>query len=95
MSEVIRYQYESNYASLDDIGARTNDAQTLREEVAKVFIALSDVYEGDAAVALQERQIQISNAMDSVLAEITQTRNRGNQSQEDARALDAHLAGGF
>ncbi len=33
--------------------------------------------------------------LDNVLMEITQTRSGGNQSQDDARALDAHLAGGF
>ena len=44
---------------------------------------------------LQEQRIQISQAMDAVLIEITQTRSGGNQSQDDARALDAHLAGGF
>jgi hypothetical protein len=33
--------------------------------------------------------------MDSILNEITQTRSGGNQSQEDAAALDKHLAGGF
>jgi hypothetical protein len=44
---------------------------------------------------LQQKQIQITQAMDNVLMEITQTRSGGNQSQEDARALDAHLAGGF
>ncbi len=53
------------------------------------------VYEGDAATTLQEKQIQILQQMDAVLTEITQTRQGGNQSQEDAAALDAHLAGGF
>lgn len=95
MSDTIRYQYAANYASLDDIQGATNDAQALRDEVHKVFSALTGVYEGEAAAALQQRHIQISQMMDAVLAEITQSRNGGNQSQEDARALDAHLAGGF
>lgn len=95
MSDTIRYQYEANNASLEDIQGRTNDAQALREEVAKVFSALSGVYEGQAAAALQQKQIEISQMLDNVLMEITQTRTGGNQSQDDARALDAHLAGGF
>jgi hypothetical protein len=33
--------------------------------------------------------------LDNVLNEITQTRHGGNQSQDDAKALDSHLAGGF
>lgn len=92
MSDMIRYQYESNYASLDDIGGATINAQALGEEVAKLFAALSDVYTGDAALALQDRHIQISGAMDALLADITQDKNNGNQSQEDAKVLDAKLA---
>jgi uncharacterized protein YukE len=95
MDGTIRYEYGSNFASLDDIQGRTNDAQALRDEVNKVFTALAGVYEGDAAARLQQRHIEISQMMDSVLAEITQTRSGGNQSQEDAKALDSHLAGGF
>jgi uncharacterized protein YukE len=95
MDGTIRYEYGSNYASLDDIQGRTNDAQALRDEVNKVFSALSGVYEGQAAGALQQKQIQISSMMDNILNEITQTRSGGNQSQQDAAALDNHLAGGF
>jgi uncharacterized protein YukE len=95
MSGPIHYQYANNYASLDDIQGATNDAQAMREEVSQVFAALMTVYEGDAASKLQEQQIIILNQMDAVLAEITQTRQGGNQSQEDAAVLDAHLAGGF
>jgi uncharacterized protein YukE len=93
--DTIRYDYGSNYASLDDIQGRTNDAQALRDEVNKVFTALQGVYEGQAAAALQQKHIEISSMMDNILTEITQTRSGGNQSQEDAAALDNHLAGGF
>jgi uncharacterized protein YukE len=95
MSGIINYQYGSNYASLDDIQGATNDAQAMREEVNQVFAALMTVYEGDAAAKLHEQQTIILNQMDAVLTEITQTRQGGNQSQEDAAVLDAHLAGGF
>jgi uncharacterized protein YukE len=95
MDETIRYDYGSNFASLDDIQGRTNDAQALRDEVNKVFTALAGVYEGDASAALQQKHIEISQMLDNVLNEITQTRQGGNQSQDDAKALDSHLAGGF
>jgi len=95
MSETIRYQYEANFAALDDIQTVTNEAQALADSVNKVFDVLTGVYEGQAATALQEQRIQISQMMDAVLIEITQTRSGGNQSQDDARALDAKLAGGF
>jgi uncharacterized protein YukE len=95
MVDTIRYDFGANAASLDDIQGATNDAQALREEIGKVFMALQGVYEGQAATALHEKQIQISGMLDNVLNEITQTRTGGNQSQDDAAALDAHLAGGF
>jgi hypothetical protein len=95
MVDTIRYDYGSNYASLDDIQSATTDAQALREEVGKVFAALQGVYDGQAAAALQQKHIEISGMIDNILAEITQTRSGGNQSQEDAAALDGHLAGGF
>jgi uncharacterized protein YukE len=83
--DTIRYDYGSNYASLDDIQGRTNDAQAIRDEVGKVFTALSGVYEGDAAATLQQKHIEISQMLDNILTEITQTRSGGNR----------HLAGGF
>ncbi|MCV7067866.1 hypothetical protein [Mycolicibacterium houstonense] len=91
----INYQYGANYSSLDDIQGTTNNAQAMREEVSQVFAALQGVYEGEAAATLHSKQIQILEQMDAILNEITQTRSGGNQSQEDAAALDAHLAGGF
>lgn len=95
MDGTIRYEYGSNFASLDDIQGRTNDAQAMRDEVNKVFTALTGVYEGQAAGALQQRHIDISSLLDNVLNEITHARSGGNQSQDDAAALDNHLAGGF
>ena len=95
MADTIRYQYDANFAALDDIQTSVNEAQALADAVNKVFDALTGVYEGQAAAMLQEQRIQVSQAMDAVLIEITQTRSGGNQSQDDARALDAHLAGGF
>jgi uncharacterized protein YukE len=95
MSGMIRYEYGANYAGLDDIGGAANEAAAMREEINQVFAALQPVYEGQAAAALHQKQIQITNMMDGVIEEINQTRRGGNQSQEEAAALDAHLAGGF
>jgi uncharacterized protein YukE len=93
--DTIHYQYGANYASLDDIQGATNDAQAMREEVNQVFAQLQPLYDGQTASALQQKQIQILQQMDAVINEITQTRQGGNQSQQDAAALDNHLAGGF
>lgn len=95
MSDTIRYQYEANFAALDDIQTATNEAQAIADSVNKVFDTIATVYEGQAATALQDTRMQVSQAMDAVLIEITQTRSGGNQSQDDAKALDGHLAAGF
>jgi uncharacterized protein YukE len=90
--DTIRYEYASNYDALDEIQRTVNDVQSLREEVRTVFEVLSTVYEGDAAEALQQRHIEISNVLDQVTQDITATRTGGNQQQEDIRALDHQLA---
>jgi uncharacterized protein YukE len=95
MTEFIRYNYQANYAGLEDIQRASNDAEAMRTEIDGVFAALQGVYDGQAATELQMVKHQILQEMERVLAEIGQTRQGGNQSQEDAAALDAHLAGGF
>jgi hypothetical protein len=93
--EMIRYEYGSNYGHLDDIGSRTTDGHALLEECNKVFGALEGCYTGLAAQALQQKRIAIILKMEEILAGYTQTRKDGIQRQEDAAALDRHLAGGF
>jgi uncharacterized protein YukE len=95
MDNTIRYDYASNYDALDAIQSTLNDAHALRDQVEKVFGVLSTVYEGQAADALQQRHQQVSSMMDGIIQDIAATRSGGNQQQEDAHALDAHLAGNF
>jgi uncharacterized protein YukE len=95
MSDMIHYNYQANYAGLDDIQGATNDAEAMRTEIDGVFAALQSVYDGQTAAQLQVEKSRILQQMEAVLAEIGQTRQGGNQSQEDAAALDARLAGGF
>jgi uncharacterized protein YukE len=95
MSDMIHYNYQANYAGLDDIQGATNDAEAMRTEIDGVFAALQSVYDGQTGAQLQVEKGRILQQMEAVLAEIGQTRQGGNQSQEDAAALDARLAGGF
>ena len=95
MSDMIHYNYAANYAGLDDIQGATNDAEAMRTEIDGVFAALQSVYDAQTGAQLQVEKSRILQQMEAVLAEIGQTRQGGNQSQEDAAALDAHLAGGF
>jgi uncharacterized protein YukE len=95
MTDTIRYEYGANHDALDAIQGVLNDAQALREEVNKVFNVLSTVYEGDAASALHQKHLQISNVMDGIIQDITATRSQGSEQQHATSALDAHLAGNF
>ena len=91
MSDMIRYQCESNYASLDDIRGATINAQALAEEVDKLFAALSGVFTGDAALALQTGTSR-SRGRWTPSSRRSRKQDNGNQPQEDAKVLDAKLA---
>ncbi|MGV9801801.1 hypothetical protein ACWDTP_27525 [Mycobacterium sp. NPDC003449] len=95
MVDKIHYDYGSNHDALDAIQGVLNDAQALREEVGKVFNVLLSVYEGEAAMALHQKQLQISNVMDGIIQDIASTRSRGSDQQHETAALDSHLAGNF
>ena len=93
--DTIRYDYAANFDGLDAIQSTLNDAHAMREEVHKVFEVLLTVYEGQAADALQQRHIEVSGMMDSIIQDIEATRAGGSQQQDDIRALDSGLAGNF
>ncbi|MDV3124022.1 hypothetical protein M1247_03785 [Mycobacterium sp. 21AC1] len=95
MVDTIRYDYGANHDALEAIQGVLNDAQALREEVNKVFNVLLTVYEGDAATALHQKHLQISNVMDGIIQDIAATRSQGTEQQHSTAALDSHLAGNF
>lgn len=95
MADTILYQYGSNYDHLDGIKQALNDASALREDVAKVFNALTGVYEGEAASALQIRHQQISGQLDQLILDMQGTQQQGVDRQTLTASQDHQLAGGF
>ncbi|OMC08443.1 hypothetical protein [Mycobacterium sp. SP-6446] len=94
MSDIL-YQYDANYAALDDIGQALNNVEHLRGDIAQVFGALTDVYTGEAANALQAAQLRLSQQLDELVLDMQALKNAGVQQQIDTAALDHQLAGGF
>lgn len=95
MADFIHYNYGQNYAQLDGIKSHLNDATALREEVHKVFTALADIYQGEAATALHTAHQQTSQAMDQVIGDIHGTHTQAVDRQEITQVHDHQLAGGF
>ncbi|MCP9271548.1 hypothetical protein [Mycolicibacterium arenosum] len=95
MSGTIHYNYGANYEQLDAIKATLNDANALREDVNSVFTALADVYEGEAAAALQTAQIQVTQQLDAAILEIQGTQQAAVDRQAMTAEHDRSLAGGF
>ncbi|HEY9305967.1 MAG TPA: hypothetical protein VIO95_16890 [Mycobacterium sp.] len=95
MSDTILYQYGANYDALDGIKQALNDAMALREDVAKVFNALSGVYEGEAATALQTTHQSISQQLDQLILDMQGTQQQAVDRQGLTASQDHQLAGGF
>jgi hypothetical protein len=95
MSDTIFYNYGANYDHLDGIKANLNDAIALREDVHKVFNALADVYQGEAANSLQAAHLQVSRQMDGTISDIQGTHQQAVDRQATTAAQDHQLAGGF
>jgi uncharacterized protein YukE len=95
VSDTIFYNYGANYDALDGIKANINDAIAFREDVHKVFNTLTDVYQGQAADALQAAHLQCSQQMDGAISDLQATQAQGVDRQALTASQDQQLAGGF
>jgi ATP-dependent Clp protease adapter protein ClpS len=95
MADTILYGYSSNFAALDALKSVCNDAETLREDVQQVFQALTGVYQGQAADALQQVHMQISGQMDQVILDIQALLQQAVERQYITAQQDQQLAAGL
>ena len=95
MADTIHYNYGANYDALDGIKAALNDAEALRGDVQTVFNALADVYQGEAAIALQAAHQQVSLQLDQLILDMRATQMQAVDRQALTAAQDHQLAGGF
>lgn len=95
MSDTIYYNYGANYGHLDDIQASINAANEVRENVHAAFTALTSVYEGEAANALQAVHQQSSQKMDGIISDMHGTHQRAVERQMFTAQQDQQLAAGL
>ena len=95
MSETIVYNYGANFDSLDAIKAALNDAQELRGDVHTVFNSLADVYQGQAADALQAHHLHVSGKLDQLILDMQVTQQQAVDRQFLTAASDHQMAGNF
>lgn len=95
MSDQIYYNYGANYDQLDGINQNINDAIAFREDVHKVFNALTPLYEGEAANALQAAHQQCSQRMDAQISDLQAVHSQAVDRQGLTASQDHQLAGGF
>jgi hypothetical protein len=95
MSDTIFYNYGANYDGLDGIKSALNDAEALRGDVQTVFNTLADVYQGQAANALQVAHQQVSQQLDQLIVDMQATQQQAVDRQVLTASQDHQLAGGF
>lgn len=95
MSDTIYYGYGQNLATLDMLKATVNDVETLREDVRQVFTALTGIYQGQAADALQIAHMQISQQMEQIHLDIQGLVQQAVERQYITQAQDQALSQGF
>ena len=95
MSDTIYYNYGANLATLDTLRAAANDAETLRTDVHAVFNALAGVYQGQAADALQQAHVQVTQQMEQVITDIHGLLAQAVERQYITQAQDQQLAQGL
>jgi uncharacterized protein YukE len=95
VSDTIYYNYGANYDALDGIRANINDAVAFREDVHKVFNTLADVYQGQAADALQAAHLQCSQRMDGAIGDLQATQGQAVERQALTASQDAQLSQSF
>jgi uncharacterized protein YukE len=94
MDEIF-YNYGSNFAHLDDINGCINHAEGIREDLHKGFAALGDVYQGEAAGALQAAHQHCSGQMDGHICDMRSTHSHGVDRQCLTQQQDHQGAQGF
>jgi hypothetical protein len=95
MSEDIVYVYDHNYAQLDSIGAAGKNVYHLAEDANKLFTAVSQYYQGEAAAMLDVKARQVTQQLDQISLDIQAIQQRGVERQEQTRANDINWSHTF
>lgn len=95
MSDEILYNFAANASSIDDINSSISAVNEVKDDIAKVFTALSVAYEGQGASALQQAHNDLNNMLDDALNNSSNTQKFAQDQQEAMQALDQANASAF
>jgi hypothetical protein len=66
---VIKNDPDANFAFLDDLQRNVEQSRDVKQEIGDVFIALGEVYLGEAADGLDVARLQVDKDMDGIIEE--------------------------
>jgi uncharacterized protein YukE len=95
MTDHIFYDFAANDGHLHDIGTHMDGINSAKEDIAHVFNALGEVYEGEGAEALQNHHLHIHNALDDHMSNRLAVHRNAGEQQETMQALDRTQAADF
>ncbi|WP_101951165.1 hypothetical protein [Mycobacterium sp. 3519A] len=94
MSEIL-YNFAANNASLGDISGNIQAIQEVRADIDNIFNALSTVYEGEGAMALNQAHMKVSAMLDDALNDASNTQKFAQDQQDAMQSLDRANAAAF
>ena len=95
MTDHILYDFAANDGHLQDISAHMEGINSAKDDIAQVFNALGEVYEGEGAAALQNHHLQIHTALDDHMTNRLAVHRAAGEQQETMQALDRSQAADF
>lgn len=95
MSDQILYNFGANAGHLEDITGMANSIQEVREDIQNIFTALSSVYEGDGAAALNQAHQEVNGMLDEALNTVVNTQKQAQDQQDAMAAMDKANASAF
>ena len=72
-----------------------NSIQEVREDIQSIFQALSSVYEGDGAAALNQAHQEVNGMLDEALNTVVNTQKQAQDQQDAMAAMDKANASAF
>ncbi|BBX33103.1 hypothetical protein MMAG44476_07206 [Mycolicibacterium mageritense DSM 44476 = CIP 104973] len=91
----ILYNFGANAGHLEDITGMANAIQEVRGDIQSIFQALSTVYEGDGATALNQAHQEVNNMLDEALNTVVNTQKQAQDQQDAMQAMDKANAAAF
>ncbi|CAN5615311.1 hypothetical protein BH11ACT6_BH11ACT6_35410 [soil metagenome] len=94
MSEIL-YNFGANAVSIQDVNSQIQSIREVQADIGSVFTTLATVYEGEGALALNEKHRQIDALLEELLDNTTNTQRNAQDQQDMMQSLDRSNASAF